>query len=245
MAYGVIPDRAERVSDGARDASAIAASRLPRSPRSTLRLRAPRSTPSRLDIGPLACLFRRGRRAARRRRSASFRQAGQHRARGRSRLRRRRRGFARRGSRARGELPLRRSPPGHDGAQRDARRVRRRAWTPHGAFGDPGSVLRAPRAGALPAHGRVADPRGQALRRRRIRPPHRDAQLRGDRRAARARCRRRGEARAFTRGKLSHPSRPSRNRRAPEARLDQGRRRSPPSTARSCNAAARTPATVW
>ncbi len=52
----------------------------------------------------------------------------------------------------------------------------------HAAFGDAGSLLRASRARPLPRDGRVAHSRGEAVRRRRLRPSHRDAQLRGDRR---------------------------------------------------------------
>ena len=39
----------------------------------------------------------------------------------------------------------------------------------------PGALLRAPDALADPRHGHVEDPRGQAVRRRRLRLPHRDA----------------------------------------------------------------------
>ena len=50
-----------------------------------------------------------------------------------------------------------------------------RARPPHRARLHAGALLRAPDAGADPRHGHVAHPRGQAVRRRRLRLPHRDA----------------------------------------------------------------------
>ena len=92
--------------------------------------------------------------------------------------------FARGRSRARGDLQLRRGVPEPDGDARRRRRLRRRARPPHRARLHPGALLRAPDAVADPRHGHVAHPRGQAVRRRRLRLPHRMPQRRADRRAA-------------------------------------------------------------
>ena len=76
---------------------------------------------------------------------------------------------------ARGHLQLRRGVPEPDGDARSGRRLRRAARPPHRARLHAGALLRAPDAGADPRHGHVEDPRGEAVRRRRLRLPHRDA----------------------------------------------------------------------
>jgi 4-hydroxybenzoyl-CoA reductase subunit alpha len=91
------------------------------------------------------------------------------------------------------------------------------------ALGDPGALLPAPDAGADPGPGQRGDPRHQALRRRRFRPPRRAAELRDDHRRAGACGRRDGEARAHARGGLPDPPRPPGHQDAAEDRPEQGR----------------------
>ena len=168
--------------------------------------RARRARRDRARTRAAARLLRRRRGARRRRLAAPSEQGRQYRARSRPRVRRRRWRQWRRADLVReAQLPLRRSPPGHDGAQRHACAVRPGARAAHAALGDAGAVLRASGAGAVPPHGRVPDPGGQAVRRRRLRPSHRDAQFRGDRGAPRARGRRHGQARTVPRGDVSSP----------------------------------------
>ena len=84
-------------------------------------------------------------------------------------------GLRRSRSGARRHLQLRRGLPEPDGDARRGRRLRRRARPHDRACLHPGALLRAPDAGADPRHGHVADPRGQAACRRRLRLPHRVA----------------------------------------------------------------------
>ena len=153
-------------------------------------------------------------------------------------------GFAVSRSRARGHLQLRRGVPEPDGDARRARRLRRRARSHDGACVDAGAVLRAPDAVANPRHGHVAHPRDQAACRRRLRLPHRDAQCRADRRAARAQGRRLRAPGGEPRGDLHHPSRPAGDRHPPQARHDARTAASPPSSANATSAAARIRATA-
>ena len=131
-------------------------------------------------------------------------------------------GLRRRRPGARGHLQLRRGCAEPDGDARGRRRLRRRARPPHGACLHPGALLRAPDAVADPRHGHVAHPRGEAVRRRRLRLPHRNAQRRADRRPAGAQDRRRGAHGHQPRGHLHHPSRAARDRHPHEDRAHQG-----------------------
>ena len=117
--------------------------------------------------------------------------------------------------------------PRPDRARRQRRRVGARARAPDGALGHPGAVLPAPDAGADAGPGRSAGARRQAVRRRRLRPPRRAAQLRDDHRAAGARRRRPGQARTDARGDLHHPPRPPGQRDAREDRHEGATARSP------------------
>ena len=132
-------------------------------------------------------------------------------------------GLCRRRSGARGHLQLRRGLPEPDGDARRGRRLRRGARPHDRACLDAGAVLRAPDAVADPRHGHVAHPRDQAACRRRLRLPHRDAQRRADRRAARAQGRRLRAHRDQPRGDLHHPSRPAGDRHPAQDRHAQGR----------------------
>ena len=121
-------------------------------------------------------------------------------------------GLRRGGSRARKELSLRRGLPEPDGDARRARRIRPVARTHDRPCQHAGALLRASHAVADPRHGDVADPRGEAACRRRLRLPHRDAQCRADRGAAGAQGGRRPRAhRGQSRRDLHHPSRPARD----------------------------------
>ena len=134
------------------------------------------------------------------------------------------RGRLRRGrSGARGHLQLRRGVPEPDGDARRDRRVRRGARSHDRACLHAGALLRAPDAVPDPRHGHVEDPRDQAVRRRRLRLPHRVPQRRADRGAAGAQDRRRGAHHAQPRGHLHHPPRPARDRHPHEDRPRQGR----------------------
>ena len=93
------------------------------------------------------------------------------------------------------------------GAERLGRAVGTGGAAPHHAFGDPGSLLPAPDAGADARPGGIADPGGEALRGRRVRPPRGGAQHRNGRRGAGPRGRRRGEAGTHARGGLPHAPR--------------------------------------
>ena len=132
-------------------------------------------------------------------------------------------GFAAGRPGARGHLQLRRGVPEPDGDARGRRRLRRGARPPHRACLHPGALLRAHDAGADPRHGHVAHPRRQAVRRRRLRLPHRDAQRRADRRAAGAPGRRGRAHHAHPRGHLHHAPRPARDRHPHEDRPRPGR----------------------
>ena len=139
------------------------------------------------------------------------------------RARRRVGGVRARRSGARGDLQLRRGVPEPDGDARGRRRLRRRARPADGARLHPGALLRAPDAVADPRHGHVAHPRHQAVRRRRLRLPHRMPQRRADRRAPRTQGRRRRAHHAQPRGHLHHPPRPARDRHPHEDRAQQDR----------------------
>ena len=169
--------RAERVSARAR-ARSLSRRADRRGGRRRRRHRPRRAGSDRGRHRAAAGVLRREGGARARRDAAAREQAGQHRARGRAEVRRRRGRLRGRGPGARGALPLRRGDARADGARLLARRIRRRARPADAALDDAGAVLRAPDARALPPDGRIAHTRGQALRRRRIRPPHRDAQLR-------------------------------------------------------------------
>ena len=158
-----------------------------------------------------------------RRRAAAREEARQSRARRQLRARQRRRRLCRRRAGARGHLQLRRGVPEPDGDARRGRRVRHGARPPHRARLHPGALLRAHDAGADPRHGHVAHPRGQAVRRRRLRLPHRMPQRRADRRAAGAQGRRRRAHHAQPRGHVHHPPRPARDRHPHEDRPGAGR----------------------
>ena len=115
----------------------------------------------------------------------------------------------------------------------------------HGACLHAGALLRAHDAGADPRHGHVAHPRGEAVRRRRLRLPHGMPQRRADRRAAGAQDRRRRAHGHQPRGHVHHPSRPARDRHPPEDRPDQGGQDHRRRVRRASSAAARTRATAW
>ena len=120
-------------------------------------------------------------------------QGRQHRAPGRAGIRRRRCRLGRGRPGARAPHHLRRGRARPDRAERRGRLLGARSRAPDHAFGDAGAVLPAPDAGAGAGHGRLAHPRGQALRRRRLRPPRRAAELRDGHRRAGARRRRHGQ----------------------------------------------------
>ena len=132
-------------------------------------------------------------------------------------------GLRRGRSGVRSDLQLRRGVPEPNGDARRGRRVRRGARPHDRACLHPGALLRAPDAGPDPRHGHVEDPRHQAVRRRRLRLPHRVPQRRADCRpagAAGGRCR---AHHAHPRGHLHHPPRPARDRHPHEDRPQQGR----------------------
>jgi aerobic-type carbon monoxide dehydrogenase small subunit (CoxS/CutS family) len=110
---------------------------------------------------------------------------------------------------ARGDLQLRRGLPEPDGDARGGRRLRCGARPHHRACLDAGALLRAPHAVANPRHGHVAHPRDQAICRRRLRLPHRNAQRRADRGAPGAQGRRLRAHNSQPRRDLHHPSRPA------------------------------------
>ena len=158
-----------------------------------------------------------------RRRAPPRQEARQPRARRRLRAGRRGGGLRRGRSRVRGDLQLRRGVPEPDGDARRGRRVRRGARPHDGACLHPGALLRAPDALPDPRHGHVEDPRHQAVRRRRLRLPHRVPQRRADRGTAGAPGGRRRAHHAHQRGHLHHPPRPARDRHPHEDRPHQGR----------------------